>query len=715
MSTKISLRQALLVSFSTVVALGVDPSMAAAPDTSADQGTKVEEVVVTGHYEFLSADTSGATNLPLPIEKVPQSISLVSADFIKAADLKTLGEIAEYTPGAINGGNQENFGSIIKLRGFSAGTSLDGLSLLGGFGFFEPDKAIFDRLEIVKGPSSVVYGISSPGGQLNFVTKSATRETPDYVSIQGGNWDNYRFEGQFAGALDTEGHVRAIGIAVYDRGDSFVDQLYHKNISLYGGLNFNLGGAVTAYLHGGYERQDMTSFDGIPTEPDGTPAPLPRSFFIGSPNAVETTNAYYADGDLTWHATDMFDLSIKGTYEKARTAGAETFANGNIAPNGDLSIGAATFSGDGLLTENYAVGPSGIYHFDGLGLKNSFVSVAALYQSSNATQDDAFANSATVNVFGGEPAINQGFDAILAGPLFPFSQVVKTDVFTVSAQSVLQVIDPLNLLLGVSYSKPDTKIIAGGSPPQDFSFKGQMSYRAGLTYEMLPGAIGYLSFSQSFVPQPVNISIQAIAPPAIGTQYEAGVKYRAAGGRLLLTGAVFQIKNNNVAQFLTNTPQGLIIDTTVGQLTHKGLELQALGYITPQWQINAGYAYLDPKVTADLDPSHVGKIELFQPKQTFDLFTTYSLQNRMVRGLTFGAGARYIASERTSYFGSTKDVPSYTLVDASLSYSIDKWLVQLNARNIFDRRYFINNYQTLIFGNQPGTPANFALTVRRTF
>lgn len=108
----------------------------------------VEEVVVTSRRMFLSADTSGATNLPIPIEKVPQSISLVSADFLDVADLKTLGQVADYTPGAIQAGNPEGFASVVKLRGFAAGKSIDGLNI--STGSYEHDYAIYDRMEFVK-------------------------------------------------------------------------------------------------------------------------------------------------------------------------------------------------------------------------------------------------------------------------------------------------------------------------------------------------------------------------------------------------------------------------------------------------------------------------------------------------------------------------------------------------------------------------------------
>ena len=119
-------------------------SAAAATDqnanTASSSNAQLQEIVVTSHYEFLSVDTSGTTNLPLAIEKIPQSISLVSSDFIAATDLKTLGDIAEYTPGALNIGDQEGFGTLIALRGFPAAQAIDGVNVgvLGATTTYEP-------------------------------------------------------------------------------------------------------------------------------------------------------------------------------------------------------------------------------------------------------------------------------------------------------------------------------------------------------------------------------------------------------------------------------------------------------------------------------------------------------------------------------------------------------------------------------------------------
>ncbi|HEY6925266.1 MAG TPA: TonB-dependent receptor plug domain-containing protein, partial [Steroidobacteraceae bacterium] len=398
----------------------------------------VVEVTVTGHYEFLSVDTSGTTNLPLPIEKVPQSISLVSDDFIKAADLNSLAAIAAYTPGAINEGNQLGLGTLIKIRGFTPGIAVDSIDIQGGT-WFEPDNAIFERLEIVKGPSSVVYGISSPGGLVNYVTKSATPRTPDYLYARAGRWNSFRLEGQVAGALDPDGHIRAIGVMARDQGDSFMNILNHATTTVYGGINVDPGQAFSAYLHGGFERSERTAFDGVPTESDGTPAPVGRSFCICASGLDLTTNVYHAEADLTWHATGLWDVSVKGNYQSSRTSGIIPYSFG-LATNGNVGLGLETFNPDN--NHNYGVGVSSLYRLDDTGLRASFVSLAALYQDNRQTLRNFYYpedpnDYPSVNIFSGQAAVSQAFYRLAASPLKSFDLDLHERVATISGQSVL--------------------------------------------------------------------------------------------------------------------------------------------------------------------------------------------------------------------------------------------------------------------------------------
>ncbi len=693
--------------------------------TSAASDDDLQEVVVIGRYEFLSADTSGATNLPLPIEKVPQSISLVSEGFIKAADLRSLGEIAQYTSGALNVGDSEGFGTSVKIRGFESLTAFDGLNVgvLSG-STYEPDYAIIDRLEIVKGPSSVMYGVSSAGGLVNFVTKSATADTPDYVSLQYGSWNSTRLEGQVAGALTPAGTLRAIGVAVYDRGNSFITDVDHSSVVVYGGLNWQGTDSVTAFLHGGYERHLRTSIDGVPTEADGTPARLPRSFLIGSPDMQLRSEVWHTEANVSWHVNDLLDLSLKGNLRRVTNRGVSPYSFG-LEEDGTLGLAIQDFSA-GIHDNDFAVGLSGILHFDALGLANSFLSLSAMYQDARsigaggqaiftgrfASPDPDTPVLGVVNIREGQAAVEEAFNtAILTGPQTFYE--IQSKTLTLSAQSWIRIIDRLSLLAGASFAKPHVSSETDGVL-QHFDSGNQMSYRGGLVYEFPKDINAYLSYSQSFNPQTTIDVNGAVLPPIIGKQYETGVKYRPAGGRLLLSAALFHILQRNQGEFDTQI-DGLDRYAPVGELTHKGVELEAVGRLRPNWQINAGYAYLDAKVTESSDVTVVGKREVFLPRQTASLFSTFTLDKGPLKGLSFGAGVRYVGAEPTAYDGSTREIPGYALVDASAGYGNAGWTIQLNAHNLFSRHYYINNYNTLFYGNMVGEPFNVALSIRRDF
>jgi TonB-dependent siderophore receptor len=670
---------------------------------------EVEEIVVTGRYEFLSADTSGTTNLPIPIEKVPQSISLISGDFIKAADLKTLGDIAEFTPGAIFTGNSLGFNTLIGLRGFGAAKAIDGMPVQGAQ-TYEPDYAVIDRLEIVKGPSSVVYGVLGPGGLVNYVTKSATSLTPNYLYAQVGSWDSYRLEGQGAGALDSGGHLLGIGVVTYDQGDSFQDVLNHATTTLYGGINVSIGDSLTGFLHGGYQYSVRTAFDGIPAEADGSPPPVSRSFFIGDKSMEVRTTVYHTEGGVTWHANDMLDFTIKGMVERDSAPGITPYSQG-LESNGDLQLTIQRLHQ--YDNDNNGIALSSVYRFDAFGLKKSFIAFNALYQNSRQLSNWDYSNNLNSNIFDGEAVLARGFESLLAGPFSPYVIETKTQMLIVSVQSVLQLTDPLSVLLGASHTKPAESQFFNGAGG-NFGISGQTSYRAGLTYELLRGLNGYMSYSQSFVPQTALAIGNNLLPPETGEQYEAGLKYRSANGRLLVTGAAFQINQRNAAEYDT-TVGAVDYYKAVGEVTNKGVELSALGQITQNWQVNAAYSYLNPRVTKDTDTAILGQTQLFLPKQTASLFTTYTVSDGVLRGLSFGGGPRYVGSERTAYDNSTRDIAGYVVIDTTVSYSINKWTVQLNGHNIFDRHYLVNTYQTLYYGNVVGTPFNVAFSVRRDF
>jgi outer membrane receptor protein involved in Fe transport len=321
----------------------------------------------------------------------------------------------------------------------------------------------------------------------------------------------------------------------------------------------------------------------------------------------------------------------------------------------------------------------------------------------------------TGNIFEGEAALTNLFDsATVLGPLEnDEAEFLRT--LTLSMQSVVHVVDSVSVLLGASYSKPNV-ISSNFGVSQNFTPPAQISYRGGLTYEFAPGANAYLSYSQSFLPQTFLTPNFTVLPPLKGDQYEGGVKYRVPNGRLLLSGALFQIKEQNQPEF-AELIGPVSYYNAAGEVTNKGFELEALGQLSPQWQVHLGYAYLDPRITKNpADPASVGQFQPFVPEQTASLFSTYTLGTGFLRGLTVGGGFRYVGPQRSNIpNNSTFDIPGYQLVDATVAYEVNHWTVQLNARNILNKFYFYNDYQTLSFSNLVGPPFGVTLTVRRNF
>lgn len=693
----------LLCAGSVVAAAALAPTLAAAQEAGEGEG---DTIVVSG-YRYLSENTSGTTGLPVPIEKVPQSISLVSEDFLDATDARSLGDVAQYTPGALFDGNPGGTSSIVKLRGFAAGNAIDGLNV--GALDYEPDFATLERLEIVKGPTSVVYGAANPGGIINQVTKGADANTPSHIELLGGSWDRWRIEGQLAGALNTAGTVHVIGVAVHEESGSFMQRIDSAKTVLYAGIDADLTPELTAYLHGGYERYRRTSFDGIPTLPDGSPAPVGRSFFIGSGDFDLVTPVARVNGGLDWEASSALSVSLRVNYLRSNTTGESGFGF-DLQPNGDFFIAINNITKS--VTEAFSAGLSTVYKFDDLGLTDSFITVAANYQSYDTEQAGTIPDTPqgdVANIFDGVDAIEALFNTRTYPGIFDYSLNRRLRYLTLSTQANIKVAEPLTLLAGLSWAKPDVSKQSGTRPWEDFSGDSQTSLRLAATLEPVKGLNVYASYSESFQPQLFIDAVGDVLSPLTGEQYEVGVKYVSPDRRLLLTGALFDVRQANQARYDQTID---LIDryAPIGKVRHRGFELQAVGEIAKGWQVNAGLAILDPTIRQDDGPTLIGKTITFLPKSSASIYTSYEFGDAFV-----GGGVRYVGSVKTEIDRATRDLPSYTLVDASAGYDFGRFRAQVNVKNLFDKHYFVNNYQTLFYGNVVGEPRSVTVSLRANF
>jgi iron complex outermembrane receptor protein len=673
-----------------------------------------DTVEVVGQHHFLDENTSGITNLPLPVEKVPQSVSLINNDFAKAADLKTSAELAQYSVGGLWASYSPSYGNQIWLRGFDAGYAIDGLTV--GDRMAEPDSAIVERYEIVKGPASVVYGAQSPGGIVNLVSKTASPDMPSYLSVSGGSWGRVRLEGQASGTLNSSGTVRGIGVAAHEESDSFVDFVKYKKSVIYGGLDFDLAKDLTGFVRASYQRLENTPFNGPPTYPDGSMVPLDRSFFIGGANLVNVSNAARLNGGLAWQTSDLWSFDLKGMYQKTTHEGGNNYPYGYIATDGSFPLGGERFND--WQVDDYTVAASATRKLDDFGLADSSLSANVRYQHYRYYVDEYV--SPLVNTSGLTPNINNGDQSIsnIFNSLVPGTNTYQQDqamrYLTGSMQAVVKVANPLTVVGGISYSQPkiDQQINFGATKSLDPG--GQTSYRGALIYEPIKGLNFYGSYSESYQP---NLRVDAnfeVLPPLEGKQYEIGAKY-LPNGRILLTAAVFEARVSNVPVYDTSIGGEAIYKAS--DVRHRGLELEATGRLTDRWQVKGGFALLDPKVTKDpVHPQNDGETRPWIPRITGNLFATYAYSKE----LAISGGARYVGPVMTydnSSSSPTADIAPYSVFDAAMSYSFDRWLLQMNVKNVFDKHYSVPSpyFQALWAGLYPGEPRSMALSARRDF
>lgn len=667
-------------------------------------------ITITGGHCFLDEDTSGITNLPLSIEKVPQSISLLNNDFVKSADLKTMGEIAQYTVGGLWASYSPSYGNQLWLRGFSAGYAIDGL--LVGDQITEPDPAILERYEIVKGPASVVYGAQSPGGIVNLVSKSVSWDTPSYLEARGGSWGRWRLEGQLAGSLNTSGTVRAIGVVAHEEDGSFVNFVKLNKTVVYGGLEADLTDNLASYVRVSYQRTKNTPFNGIPTFPDGSLVPVSRSFFMGGSDFDNLTQATRVNAGLSWTMSDLWSFDLKGVYQHTTHDGKNAYPYDYIAYDGSFPVGGENF--DDWYLNDFSIAASATRKLDDIGLADSSVTANVRYQHYRYSIFERFLSGGTAaaNIYSGDRAVSDFFNTLVPGTE-NYQQDQKMSYLTISSQAVIKVLEPLTFIGGIAYSKPMIDLQVYDSPWQDFDPGDQVNYRGTITYEPIEGLHLYGSYSESYQPN-LRIDINHnVLPPVKGKQYEIGAKY-FLNKKLLLSAALFDIRENNIAVYDTMVNGEALYKAK--EVCHRGLELEATGQIVNRWQIRGGVALLDPKVTKDPENAiNVGEVRPWLPRVSANLYTNYDFMN----GISLSGGVRYVGSVKTHDKSSTptRSLSPYMLFDAAIGYFIDRWHLQLNVKNIFDKRYYVSTpiFQSLWAGLYPGEPRSFTVSVRRDF
>ncbi|HEY0501862.1 MAG TPA: TonB-dependent siderophore receptor [Lysobacter sp.] len=631
----------------------------------------------------IARNSGTVTKTDTRISEIPQSVSVITDQQMRDRAIHGIEEAVWFTAGAQGGGyGGDPRSDWLLLRGFTPARYLDGLSLAegSGTGITRIEPYGLERVEVLKGPASVVYGAMPPGGMINYVSKRPTEETLREVEVQVGNYDLFQLAGDFAGKLGDDGVWTYRLTALARQSDDQVDFVHDDRYYVAPALTWKPDEANELTLLARWQKNDTVAGAGfLPAEGTLLPNPhgrIPRNRFTGEPGFNDYDKTMSSLGWEYFH-----DFGGGTTFRQNLRYGVT-----EIDPS--TSVGAFGLLADQRTLLRYLWRTE--EESKTLGVDNQLqfeFATGAVEHTLLAGLDYRRARNdyASAFTFAGAPTLDI-FDPVYGSPIVEPDYTSRTrqdqSQFGLYAQDQMKV-DRWVVTLGArqDWVGTDTHEVIGGA--QSHQSDDRFSGRVGVNYLFDNGFAPYVGWSQSFQPTVgTDFSGNAFVPTT-GEQVEAGVKYQPASNRVLATLAVYKLVQENT---LVVDPNHTLFSIQQGETEVRGVELEG------RWNIGAGlsvygaYTYTDSEVTKSTDPLSLGREIPLQPEHVASLGADYTITWGALAGLGFGAGVRYTGE----HYGDAYNLwqtPSYTLFDASVHYDVGAWRLQLNAQNVGDKEY----------------------------
>jgi iron complex outermembrane receptor protein len=690
----------VLCSTSAVLALATGSQALA----DAAAAPSVNEVVVTGQRAAALAD--GGTKTDTPLIETPQSVSVIGVEELNLRVVGNLNEAMHYTAGVgpDTRGNTAGRYDMQTLRGFSPDQYLDGLKIIAsanGYAVPQIDLAFLDRLEVVKGPASVLYGQGSPGGIVALSSKLPTLDRFGEVMISGGSYGTARATFDLGGKLDEAGVLSFRLDGVGYRSDT---QTQHSEADRYGispALTWRPDDKTSWTVLYSYQHDPKGGdYGAMPVQGSLLPnpnGPIPRDFYDGEPGFERFDRTQNAVTSLIDRKLGWGDWSFHQGLRFMRTTSVynSVYHDGFTAPDFATLSRSAAVADEGVdaLTLDNNIG--GTLH---TGPLTHTIVVGVDYQ--HTTQTEAAG-------FGGTVGSLNAYAPVYGSPVIPpatsFSVRLNMDQTGLYAQDQIALGGWRLLLSGRNDWVGENQLDRLGGGVTRFD-QQQFTGRAGLLYLFGNGVAPYVSYSTSSQPQTSTDRNGAILPPTLGQQTEVGVKYQPGAWNTLLTAAVYDLRQTNVATQDPGVPFGFG-SIAAGEIRSRGIELEGSTHPLANITLKASYTYLDNMVTKD-NSGLQGARPYGVPQSTANGFGLYTFQTGPLSGVGLGGGVRYLGRNFNGVTGGAAagqlTIPGVTLADLLVSYDLSKlnqsWrgmTFNLDAANLFDTRYVSACYSTI--------------------
>ncbi|HAX7825058.1 ferrichrome porin FhuA [Escherichia coli] len=724
---KHSLRKIAVVVATAVSGMSVYAQAAVEPkeDTITVTAAPAPQESAWGPAATIAARQSATgTKTDTPIQKVPQSISVVTAEEMALHQPKSVKEALSYTPGvAVGTRGASNTYDYLIIRGFAAdGQSqnnyLNGLKLQGNFyNDAVIDPYMLERAEIMRGPVSVLYGKSSPGGLLNMVSKRPTTEPLKEVQFKAGTDSLFQTGFDFSDALDDDGvySYRLTGLARSANAQQKGSE--EQRYAIAPAFTWRPDDKTNFTFLSYFQNEPETGYYGwLPKEGTVEPLPngkrLPTDFNEGAKNNTYSRNEKMIGYSFDHEFNDTFTVRQNLRFAQNKVSQKSVYGYGMcsdplytkdqeaLKASPCLSIPQSqwghtltrqyvidnekleSFSVDTQLQSKFATGSVDhtlLTGVDFMRMRNDIDSWFG-YAGSVAPSDIYNLDRSDFD-FGAHP-----------NPSGPYRVLLKQKQTGLYVQDQAQW-DKVLVTLGGRYDWADQS-----SFNRDYGNKSErddkeFTWRGGVNYLFDNGVTPYFSYSESFEPASQTDANGDLFAPSKGKQYEVGVKYVPEDRPIVVTGALYQLtKTNN----LMADPNGSLFSVEGGEIRARGVELEAKAALSASVNVVGSYTYTDAEYTTDT--TYKGNTPAQVPKHMASLWADYTFFDGPLSGLTLGTGGRYTGSSYGDPANSFK-VGSYTVVDALVRYDLARVgmagsNVALHVNNLFDREYVASCFNT---------------------
>jgi iron complex outermembrane receptor protein len=722
----------------------------------------LQEVVVTG-INFKYNDVESANKMNLSIKDTPQTVKVITEDMLDFAGVTKFEDTYKIDAGAQTSNAQDGWVRTY-FRGFrldyDKALKVDGLRIPG---YVTPDLAGFERFEIVKGPTSTMFGQAQIAGTLNAVSKKPRAERGGSISLETGSFNHYLGEVDVYGALTADERLTARLVASYLDEDTFLDFGFNerkviapsvkydftRNTALTVQLQYQEGKFNGSYGYGAQytgsvgtatealERADPRNYDW----PD-----VPRSRLVGFQDAIPERELFLARTLLEHSFSNDWKLRAIAQYAKTDVVNLGAYS-GPIEPDGETPLYMYFTEGGG---DAYAGDVSLFGNVELFGREHT------LYAGIEYSRDDF----GRLTGFGllGPGSFNIYSPDYSALPSLPRAAAPYLDLGTPGygggiyqdhslyeekgavLQAILHPVDRLSVLLGARYSSFDVSYRSAccdetALEPLPSGFAGiagysddDLTFQFGTTYALTPGINAYLSYGETFLPRNQFVANpdapddpeQAIrTPPEAGVSYEVGLKGEAFERQLSWSVATFDIRRENIAEDAPGeNPLGFVV--LQGEQRARGVEVDFQGEVRPGWDVYGSLAVINNKfVKGDL----TGFRSFVAPKFGASFFSSYEIQQGPLAGLGFGGGLIYKDRGEVRQFqgGPLSGDPEEDLtnnfgrffdhlfddtfeIDARVFYRREAWTFQVAAMNLLDTKYYMpvnSNFSGAVSVNPP--------------